>query len=235
MIELRNISKAFGSRIVLRKVNLTINEGDFVTLMGPNGVGKTTLLHLIATLSKPTAGTILINGYDLADSASQLRRFIGVVSHKTLLYDDLTAMQNLSFYAQMYDVVDSSIRIESLLKQVGLWGRQNDLVRTYSRGMQQRLSIARALLHNPPILILDEPDTGLDQHATQQLGDLLTEMGGDSAGSSENSNKRTTMMTTHNLDWGVSMGNRAVVLAKGQVAYDSQGGEISMTQVREYY
>jgi len=230
MIELRNISKVFGSRIVLRKLNLIINEGDFVTLMGPNGVGKTTLLHLIATLSKPTAGTILINGYNLADSASQLRRFIGVVSHKTLLYDDLTAMQNLSFYAQMYDVVDSSVRIKILLEQVGLWGRQHDLVRTYSRGMQQRLSIARALLHNPPILILDEPDTGLDQHATRQLGNLLAEMGGETG-----STKRTTLMTTHNLDWGVSMGNRAVVLAKGRVAYDSQGETISMTQVREYY
>ncbi|MDM8527247.1 heme ABC exporter ATP-binding protein CcmA [Anaerolineales bacterium HSG24] len=229
MIELRNISKAFGSRIVLRKISLTVNEGDFITLVGPNGVGKTTLLHLIATLSKPTAGTILINGYNLADSASQLRRFIGVVSHKTLLYDDLTAIQNLSFYAQMYDVTNSLARIEMLLKQVGLWGRQHDLVRTYSRGMQQRLSIARALLHNPPILILDEPDTGLDQHATRQLGDLLAEMGGNSGG------KRTTLMTTHNLDWGISMGNRAVVLAKGCIAYDSQGDKISMTQVREYY
>jgi heme exporter protein A len=226
MIEIRKLIKTFGHRIVLRGVDLTINEGDFVTLLGANGAGKTTLLHLVANLSKPNAGDISINGYRLADSANQLRRFIGLVSHKTLLYDDLTAAQNLRFYARMYDVPDATNRIETVLNQVGLWGRQNDPVRTYSRGMQQRLAIARSILHNPPILLLDEPDTGLDQHAADMLGNLLSAVG---------VSQRTILMTTHNLERGLSMGNRVAILAKGKIAYDAPRQEISVDELRTQY
>jgi heme exporter protein A len=218
--------KAFGQRVVLRGVDLTINEGDFVTLMGANGAGKTTLMHIVASLSKPTAGDVFINGYRLADSASQLRRFIGLVSHKTLLYDNLTAEQNLHFYARMYDVPAAPARIKTVLQQVGLWGRQHDPVRTYSRGMQQRLAIARAILHNPPILLLDEPDTGLDQHASDMLGSLLSAVG---------VGQRTILMTTHNLERGLSLGNRMVILAKGKIVYDTPRHEVSVADVREQY
>lgn len=227
MIELRKLVKTFGQRVVLRGVDLTINEGDFVTLMGANGAGKTTLLHIVASLSQPTAGDVFINGYRLAESASQLRRFIGLVSHKTLLYDDLTADQNLHFYARMYDVPAASVRIETVLKQVGLWGRQHDPVRTYSRGMQQRLAIARAILHNPPILLLDEPDTGLDQHASDMLAQLLSAVG---------VSQRTILMTTHNLERGLSLGDRMVILAKGKIVYDVQRRQgASVAEVREQY
>lgn len=226
MIEIRKLVKTFGRRVVLRGVDLTINQGEFVTLMGANGAGKTTLMHMVASLSKPTAGQIFINGYRLSDSASQLRRFIGLVSHKTLLYDDLTADQNLRFYARMYDVPDASARIETVLKQVGLWGRQHDPVRTYSRGMQQRLAIARAILHNPPILLLDEPDTGLDQHASDMLGKLLSAVG---------VSQRTILMTTHNLERGLSLGDRVVILAKGKIAYDAGRRHVSLDDVREQY
>ncbi len=226
MIEIRKLVKTFGQRVVLRGVDLTINEGEFVTLMGANGAGKTTLLHIVASLSRPTAGDIFISGYRLADSASQLRRFIGLVSHKTLLYDDLTADQNLHFYARMYDVPDASERIETILKQVGLWGRQHDPVRTYSRGMQQRLAIARAILHNPPILLLDEPDTGLDQHASDMLGQLLSAVG---------ISHRTILMTTHNLERGLSLGDRMVILAKGKIVYDVQRQGVSLAEARQQY
>lgn len=226
MIQIQNLVKAFGSRIVLRGVNLTVNEGDFVTLMGANGAGKTTLLHIVATLSKPSGGSVSISGYSTADSAIELRRFIGLVSHKTLLYDDLTADQNLRFYARMYDVSNASDRIETLLNQVGLWGRQHDPVRTYSRGMQQRLAIARAMLPNPPLLLLDEPDTGLDQHAADKLNELLSAVG---------ASQRTILMTTHNLERGLSLGNRVVILAKGKIAYDVQRQEVSLAEVREQY
>ncbi|MBI1879474.1 MAG: heme ABC exporter ATP-binding protein CcmA [Chloroflexi bacterium] len=226
MIQIQNLIKTFGSRIVLRGVNLTINEGDFITLMGANGAGKTTLLHIVATLSKPSGGSVGISGYSTADSATELRRFIGLVSHKTLLYDDLSAAQNLRFYAQMYDVPDASNRIETLLNQVGLWGRQHDPVRTYSRGMQQRLAIARAMLHNPPILLLDEPDTGLDQHAADKLSELLSAVG---------ASQRTILMTTHNLERGLSLGNRVVILAKGKIAYDVQRQSVGVAEVREQY
>lgn len=226
MIQIRNLVKAFGSRVVLRGVNLTVNEGDFVTLMGANGAGKTTLLHIVATLSKPSGGSVSISGYSTADSAIELRRFIGLVSHKTLLYDDLTADQNLRFYARMYDVPNTADRIETLLNQVGLWGRQHDPVRTYSRGMQQRLAIARAMLPNPPLLLLDEPDTGLDQHAADKLNELLSAVG---------ATQRTILMTTHNLERGLSLGNRVVILAKGKIAYDVQRQEVSLAEVREQY
>ncbi len=226
MIQVRNLIKAFGSRAVLRGVDLTINEGEFVTLMGANGAGKTTLMHIVATLSKPTSGSVSIGGYSTADAASELRRFIGLVSHKTLLYDDLSADQNLRFYARMYDVPDASNRIETVLKQVGLWGRQHDPVRTYSRGMQQRLAIARAILHHPPILLLDEPDTGLDQHAADRLSELLSAVG---------ASQRTVLMTTHNLERGLSLGNRVVILAKGKIVYDVPRRDISVEELREQY
>lgn len=226
MIQVKKLIKAFGHRAVLRGVNLTINEGDFVTLMGANGAGKTTLLHIIATLSKPTGGQVTINGYRIDNSASELRRFIGLVSHKTLLYDNLTAAQNLRFYARMYDVPNAAPRIETVLSQVGLRARQNDPVRTYSRGMQQRLAIARAILHNPPILLLDEPDTGLDQHAADMLGQLLQTV---------DISQRTVLMTTHNLERGLSLGNRVVILSKGKIVYDVPRQEVSQAEVRQRY
>jgi heme exporter protein A len=226
MIQIQKLVKTFGQRVVLRGVNLTIDEGDFVTLMGANGAGKTTLMHIVASLSKPTAGDVFINGYRLTDSASQLRRFIGLVSHKTLLYDNLTADQNLRFYARMYDVADPSERVETVLKQVGLWGRQHDPVRTYSRGMQQRLAIARSILHNPPILLLDEPDTGLDQHASDMLGSLLNAVG---------AHQRTILMTTHNLERGLALGNRVVILAKGKIVCDTPRQEVGVEELRRLY
>ncbi len=226
MIKIHKLVKTFGQRVVLRGLDLTIEEGDFVTLLGANGAGKTTLVHIVASLSKPTAGDIFINSYRLRDSASQLRRFIGLVSHKTLLYRDLTANQNLRFYARMYDVPDPAGRIKTVLQQVGLWGRQHDPVRTYSRGMQQRLAIARAILHNPPILLLDEPDTGLDQHAADMLGHLLSAVG---------ASQRTVLMTTHNLERGLSLGNRLIILAKGKIAYDTPRQEVSMAEMRQQY
>ena len=134
---------------------------------------------------------------------------MGLVSHKTLLYDDLSAEQNLRFYARMYDIGDGNARIETVLRRVGLWGRQRDPVRTYSRGMQQRLAIARAMLHDPPILLLDEPDTGLDQHAAAMLSNLLHEVG---------TTHRTVLMTTHNLERGLELGNRVAILAGGRIA-----------------
>jgi heme exporter protein A len=226
LIHIHNLVKTFGHRVVLRGVDLTINEGDFVTLMGANGAGKTTLLHIVASLSKPTAGEISINGYRLAEAASELRRFIGLVSHKTLLYDDLSAVQNLRFYARMYDLPDAAGRIDTVLEQVGLRQRGHDPVRIYSRGMQQRLAIARAILHNPPILLLDEPDTGLDQQAADKLAELLSAVG---------VSQCTILMTTHNLERGLSLGNRVVILANGKIVYDAPRQAVSVESLRKQY
>jgi heme exporter protein A len=226
MIEIRKLVKAFGNRAVLKGVDLTVSEGEFLTLVGPNGAGKTTLMNVISTLTKPTGGMVNIAGYDLADGAVQLRRQIGLVSHKTLLYDDLSAEQNLRFYARMYDVADADVRIEMVLRRVGLWGRQRDPVRTYSRGMQQRLAIARSMLHAPPILLLDEPDTGLDQHAAAMLTDLLHEVG---------ATRRTVLMTTHNLERGLELGDRVAILAGGRIAFQADKSNLSSKKFREIY
>jgi heme exporter protein A len=226
MIEIRRLVKAFGNRAVLKGVDLSVAEGEFLTLVGPNGAGKTTLMNVVSTLAKPTGGQVRVAGYDLADGSVALRRQIGLVSHKTLLYDDLSAEQNLRFYARMYDVTGADSRIDAVLRQVGLWGRQRDPVRTYSRGMQQRLAIARALLHDPPILLLDEPDTGLDQHAAAMLGDLLHDVG---------ATRRTVLMTTHNLQRGLELGDRVAILAGGRVAYQASKSELDANQFREVY
>jgi heme exporter protein A len=226
MIEIRRLVKAFGNRAVLKGVDLTVAEGEFLTLVGPNGAGKTTLMNVISTLAKPTGGQVRVAGYDLADGAVEVRRKLGLVSHKTLLYQDLSGEQNLHFYARMYDVAGADARIEMVLRRVGLWGRQRDPVRTYSRGMQQRLAIARAMLHNPPILLLDEPDTGLDQHAAAMLTDLLHEVG---------ATRRTVLMTTHNLERGLELGDRVAILAGGRIAYQASKSDLDVGRFREIY
>ncbi|MEA3341101.1 MAG: ABC transporter ATP-binding protein, partial [Chloroflexota bacterium] len=154
------------------------------------------------------------------------RRLIGFLSHHTLLYDDLTAEQNLNFYAQMYDLDDASVRITNLLEQVGLTTRRRDLVRTFSRGMQQRLSVARAVLHRPQVLLLDEPYTGLDPNASQVLTGLLTTLAGKGC---------TILLTTHNLERGLAVGGRVVVLAQGRILYDERREKINPAKFPKTY
>ncbi|MFB0533988.1 MAG: ABC transporter ATP-binding protein, partial [Anaerolineae bacterium] len=192
----------------------------------PNGAGKTTLIRILAILSKATSGSVWMDGFDLADESVDIRRHMGLVSHQTLLYDDLTPDENLRFYGRMYDVPDLEDRIEAVLRQVGLEGRRHDPVRTFSRGMQQRLAIARAILHRPAILLLDEPDTGLDQQAAEMLHELLATVG---------TKGRTVLMTTHNLERGLSMGDRVAILAGGRIAYEADKGTLDVESFREIY
>ncbi|MGC8878615.1 MAG: heme ABC exporter ATP-binding protein CcmA [Anaerolineae bacterium] len=226
MIEIRGLIKAFGNRLVLKGITLHVSAGEFVTLVGPNGAGKTTLIRILATLSRPSAGQVLLGGRDLDQDPMMARRMIGLVSHRTLLYDDLTGEQNLLFYAQLYDVTRPRMRVEELLRQVGLWGRQRDPVSTYSRGMQQRLAIARALLHNPPILLLDEPDTGLDRQGAVTLGALLRQA---------DLGQRTVLMTTHNLEYAMVWGERVVILVNGRIVFQTNRSEIDLATLRAQY
>jgi heme exporter protein A len=226
MIQANDLVKSFGPRTALANVNLSIEAGEFVTLVGPNGAGKTTLLRILATLTRPTEGSVLINGLDPIKAGEAARRTIGFLSHRTLLYDDLTAEQNLRFYAQMYDLDDGSARITDLLEQVGLTARRHDLVRTFSRGMQQRLAVARAVLHRPQVLFLDEPYTGLDPNAAQVLTDLLAKLAG--AGC-------TVLLTTHNLERGLEVGGRIVVLAQGRIVYDAPRADVDAVTFPKIY
>ncbi|MGB9776206.1 MAG: heme ABC exporter ATP-binding protein CcmA [Anaerolineae bacterium] len=225
-VEMANLSKSFGPHIALAGVTLSIGEGEFVTLVGPNGAGKTTLLRILATLLRPTAGTVRIAGLDPAQAGPEVRRRIGFLSHRTLLYEDLTAEQNLRFYARMYGLPDALARIDELLERVGLADRRHDRVRTFSRGMQQRLAVARAVLHRPSVLLLDEPYTGLDPQATEALSALLGELAGEGC---------TILLTTHDLERGLAAGNRIVVLSRGRVVYDALASDTDPATFPDLY
>jgi heme exporter protein A len=222
IIEIENLSKAYGFLPVLKTLNLSIARGQFVALLGANGSGKSTLLKMLAGLSKATAGTIRIGGWEIPGEAEHVRAQIGMVSHKALLYENLTARENLAFFAKLYQLKDAS-RIDSLLERVGLSKRANSLVRSFSRGMQQRLSIARALLHDPKVLLFDEPYTGLDQDASKILDGLLQEA---------HSEGRTIIMTTHELERAARLAERILILSKGKLAYD---GAVSPQEISALY
>ena len=160
-IRVEGLGKTFGRRDVLRDVSFTVPRGGFLTLFGPNGAGKTTTLRLVATLLRPSTGSVAVAGHDLRDDPQPVRWAIGFISHEPLLYRDLTAEENLRFYADMYGLADPQRRIADLLERVELSHRRYDLTRTFSKGMLQRLAIARALLHKPCVLLLDEPHSGL--------------------------------------------------------------------------
>ena len=226
MIHVSKLVKAFGRRPVLRGVDLDAPAGQSVALFGPNGAGKTTLIRIIAGLSKLTSGRVLLGGQDVQKVGPAMRRYIGFVSHNPLVYDSLTAEENLLFFGRMYDVPDLQSRIMAVLEQVGLAGRRKDVVRTYSRGMIQRLAIGRAILHNPPILLLDEPDTGLDQQAADMLRRLLVELG---------SGERTVLLTTHNLERGIEWADRALILNGGRVRFDAATAGLGSTEFRSIY
>lgn len=210
MIEVHKLVKSFGGHLALQGVDLDVAEGECLALVGPNGAGKTTLLRILAALSKPSGGSVRLAGFDLADGAKEIRRRVGFLSHQPLLYGDLSGEENLRFYGHMYDVPKLEERVAAMLRQVGLEPRRHDLVRTYSRGMRQRLAIARALLHGPQVLLLDEPYTGLDLQAAEMLEAILREVG---VGS------RTVLLTTHNLEQGLRGSHRAAILVNGKVTY----------------
>jgi heme exporter protein A len=213
LIDIRGLVKAYSLLPVLRQLNLEVARGEFVALLGPNGAGKSTLLRLICGLSRPTAGVIRIGGWELPGEAYAVRAQIGLVSHKPLVYENLSARENLRFFARLYNLSSDKAegRITDMLARVGLAKRGDDLVRGYSRGMLQRLSIARALLHNPDVLLLDEPYTGLDQDASAVLDGLLRDAHGDG---------RTILMTTHQLDRAALLASRVIILSRGSIAYD---------------
>ena len=211
MILVENISKTFGAVRVLHNINFHIKKGEFVTLLGVNGAGKTTLIRILATLARATHGTARIAGYSLKKEKNDIRQQIGVMSHSTFLYGDLSAEENLRFYSKMYSVPDYEQRINELLQHVNLASRRYDLVRTFSRGMQQRLSLARAILHNPQILLLDEPFAGLDVTATKILTELLHEYV---------KNGITILLTTHDIHYALNNAQRVIVINQGQVAKD---------------
>jgi len=226
MIEVRKLVKRFGAKPVLRGLDFSVEEGEFVALVGPNGAGKTTFLRVLSSLARPSLGRVSIAGFQLPSQAAEVRRSLGVVSHLPLLYGDLTAEENLRFYGKMYTVPALRQRIEQVLELVGLSARRSDLVRTFSRGMQQRLAIGRAVLHDPVVLLFDEPYTGLDQEACDMLDKVLREVAG---------RGRTVVMTSHDLGRVQDLASRFDVLARGVIAASTTPSGLGSQNLLDFY
>ncbi len=213
LIVIRSLYKTFGYRVVLKDLNLEIEDGDFVAIFGPNGAGKTTLLKILSTLSSPTSGEIYINGVNLEKDRNKIRANLGVLTHESYLYENLTALENLKFFASMYDLNDIHNKAIEVLRYIGLEGRGGDIVRNFSRGMKQRLSLARAIIHNPSILLLDEPYSGLDQHGIKILNELIIKLVNE---------KKTIVMTTHNFYESLSLAKTSLILNQGRIVYEER-------------
>ncbi len=204
--ELRNIEKSFGRFKALKGITFSVGENERIALLGPNGSGKTTTVRIISGQIRPTGGEVRVFGKKRIDE--EVKKKLGVVSHNTFLYEDLTAYENMKFFAGLYEVGES--RIRELLEEFGLWKRRHDLVRNYSRGMKQRLSIARALLNEPELLILDEPTTGLDVEGRTRLFETLS------------SYTSAMIFTTHNLQEAEMVCERTLLIKDGRVVYDGK-------------
>ncbi len=220
LLQLQGVTHRYGPITALREVNLTLSEGDFCCVFGPNGAGKSTLLKIISTLMKPTHGEVRWR------SGAWDRRMIGLVSHQTMLYDQLTGRENLLFYAQLYGLEESVRVTEELGERMGLQSFIDLPAGSYSRGMRQRLTLARALLHEPALLLLDEPFTGLDQHGSQTFGQVLEEI---------SSKHRTVLMVTHNLREGYQLASRFLILNRGRIASEHGKESLGFKDLEHHY
>jgi len=225
-VETKELTKSFGRVVALRNVTLQVPYGISMAIIGPNGAGKTTLLRILSSLSRPTSGQVSVAGLDLKKWETEIRHRIGFASHQTLLYGDLSPVENLRFYGRMYGVAELEERIHELLTRIGLIERRKVAVRTLSRGMQQRLAIARAILHNPSIVFLDEPYTGLDQRAAEILTRLLRELLDEA---------RTVLMATHNLRRGAEISDRVIVLLSGRIVYQTDTAALPRVNLDQVY
>jgi heme exporter protein A len=226
MIEVKKLVKRFGLKNILRGLDFSVEPGEFVALLGPNGAGKTTFLRILATLSRPSMGHVKVAGHHLPHEAAQVRAKLGVVSHMPLLYPDLTAEENLRFYAQMYGIANYQPRITEVLEMVGLENRRKDLVRTFSRGMQQRLAIGRAVIHDPEVMLFDEPYTGLDQDASEMLDEVLRTVAAEG---------RTVVMTSHDLARAEDLATRFDILSRGVIAASATQEDLQNTNLLAFY
>jgi len=226
LIEGINISKTYGSKNVLRDISVRIPRGEFVAVLGPNGAGKSTLLKILALISKPDSGQVKIGDQSIVNAPGELKRKIGIISHSSFLYPELTAYENLQFYGRLYDIDNLEEQIITVIKKVGLILALNEPVYTFSRGMLQRLSIARALIHSPEVILLDEPFTGLDQQGISLLQGVLRDL---------KSNHKTILMVTHSFEDGMNDVDRILILNKGLIAADFPRSNLLSEDLKRIY
>ncbi len=224
-IEANKLAKTFGTRKAVDKVSFELPQGAFLSVFGPNGAGKTTLLRVLSTLARPTAGQAKLMGIDIKEDPDAARAHIGLISHNAMLYPDLTAEQNLLFFAQLYGVDNPQARVDYMLRAVELSHRRHDAVRTFSRGMTQRLSIARALIHDPGVVFLDEPYSGLDPHAVEVFDELIASQ----------REGRTFLMVSHDLAKGFDMCTHVLMLARGKVVLFDEKASLDFAEFSDLY
>ncbi len=223
---IRDISHRYGPQWVLTRLSLEVLAGQCLSILGPNGAGKSTLLHIIATLTEPTAGDLLIGTTSLQANPLGIKRHIGLVSHKPLLYPHLTAWENLQLFGHLYRVNQQTQRAEVLLQRVQLWQHRHKPVKSLSHGQKQRVAIARALLHNPNVLLLDEPYSGLDLRAAEQLDDILAEL---------IDLGHTLLITTHDLQRSLMRSGQVIILARGRLIYQANTDEVTLETLQRVY
>jgi heme exporter protein A len=227
MVCLRGVTKRFAHVWALRGIDLELRRGRCLGIFGANGAGKTTLLNILATLTRPSSGRVTIAGHDVVREAEKIRPLLGVLGHRTYLYGDLTARENLQFYGRLFGVPNGHRRSQELLHSMGLDPESSQRVRTFSRGMQQRLAIARVLLHEPELLLLDEPYTGLDQNAVDRLQSMLDAL---------QSDERTIILSTHDLARGLAVCDEILIQSRGKVVYYHEAAsDLDITAFEQLY
>ena len=225
-VEVKGLRKGFGERPVLWDLDLSVAWGEFLVIFGANGVGKTTLLKVLSTQARPDGGSVSVVGVRRGRNDSLIRRRVGVVGHRGMVYEDMTCRENLLVYGRMFSLDRPAERADEVLRWVGLESRGGQRAGTLSHGMHKRLSIARAVLHDPYVLLMDEPEAGLDQEALEQLGRLMERWKGEG---------RTVVMTTHNLDQGLIWGERVAILSGGKIAFEEDRDSLDVAGFRGTY
>lgn len=226
LVEIHNLKKSYAFKPVLRRIDLTVLRSQRIAVLGSNGAGKTTLLRILAGMDKPTSGTVVVAGLDSVRDTLRVRQLVGFVAHQPYLYEELTALENLLFFGRMYNVAQARARAIDLLQRVGLERRVQERVSALSRGQVQRLAWARALLHAPPLLLLDEPETGLDQDGNALIDALFTEhytRGG------------SILFTTHHLERALQMSEQIVMLSGGRIVFQQESAGLTLEQLQQAY
>jgi heme ABC exporter ATP-binding subunit CcmA len=225
-VEAVGLEKSFGNSAVLRGLDMTVRDGEAVAIFGANGVGKSTLLRTLTTLTRPDHGSISVYGRDLSKEAESARLWLGAVLHSPMLYGDMTVRENLTFFGKMFRVPDLDERIEELVARLGLGARLEQRARELSHGYQKRAALARAMLHRPRVLLLDEAETGLDEPARKVLDTVIAE---------HRAAGHAVVMTTHSIERGIAESDRVFVLAGGRIALDAPSSRVTPDDVTDLY